>query len=311
MMWTFTAFLLDRHHSYWLFQVPFTAGWSYGRRKDYFMAKGDAEQTRRMLKTELHDVGGKPLRIPEDLESEWTIIVFSQPTPWNAKRDDGLPPSPARILQGFNAFAAARPGKDVSVMLATFNGEPEAVRAALSAKNAPSVNRVLTVPGGVDNHLVRRLGLLAENQSFNSLLIRKDGRIALMMSGLSGGDGGARTLPNVVMRDDEMSVMAALGRGEIQAAKDRILTLCPPFDPEALDEKGRKLRKPEYSLYHLRARARVYMALKEWDKALADAEEVVSRQLGTDGGMSLRTDELDESEALRDEIRRMMEQSAK
>ena len=32
MMWTFTAFLLDRYHDYWLFQVPFTAGWSYGRR---------------------------------------------------------------------------------------------------------------------------------------------------------------------------------------------------------------------------------------------------------------------------------------
>jgi hypothetical protein len=45
------------------------------------------------------------------------------------------------------------------------------------------------------------------------------------------------------------------------------------------------------------------MALKEWDKALADAEEVVQQQLGTDGGMSLRTDELDESERLRDMIK--------
>ena len=65
----------------------------------------------------------------------------------------------------------------------------------------------------------------------------------------------------------------------------------------------RPLKKPRYPLAHLRSRARVYMALEEWDKALADAEEVVQRQLGTDGGMSLRTDELDESEALRDSIR--------
>lgn len=45
------------------------------------------------------------------------------------------------------------------------------------------------------------------------------------------------------------------------------------------------------------------MALKEWDKALADAEEAVALQLSTDGGMSLRTKELDATEALRDQIK--------
>ena len=84
---------------------------------------------------------------------------------------------------------------------------------------------------------------------------------------------------------------------------DKIFALAPPFDPNAVDAKGRKLPKPPaISLAQLRARARVYMALKEWDKALADAEEVVQRQLGTDGGMSLRTDELDASEELKNTI---------
>ena len=45
------------------------------------------------------------------------------------------------------------------------------------------------------------------------------------------------------------------------------------------------------------------MALEDWDAALKDAEEVVTRQTGIDGGMSLRTDELDEAEQLRDAIR--------
>lgn len=44
------------------------------------------------------------------------------------------------------------------------------------------------------------------------------------------------------------------------------------------------------------------MALGDWESALADAEEVVQSQLSTDGGMSLRTKELDEAEQLRDEI---------
>ncbi len=53
------------------------------------------------------------------------------------------------------------------------------------------------------------------------------------------------------------------------------------------------------------------MALEEWNKALADAEEVVERQLSNDGGLSLRTSELDESEALRDEILKRTESKDK
>jgi hypothetical protein len=43
--------------------------------------------------------------------------------------------------------------------------------------------------------------------------------------------------------------------------------------------------------------------MKEYDKALADAEEVLSRQKGTDGDMSLRSKELGIIEKLVEEIR--------
>jgi hypothetical protein len=304
MMWIFTAFLLDRHHDYWLFQVPFTAGWSYGRRQDYFLSKGDAEEGHRILRAELQTDDGKSLRVPEDLEKEWTMIVFSQPAPWNSKRDDGLPESPERTLQLFAGFASTRPAGDVKVMLATLGGDAAATRSALLAGRSKIDCPVLSIPGGIKNPLVQRLGLLSEDDKINSVLIRKDGRIATVLSGLVGQSGrGGATLGNVVAQEDEKTIAAALERGEIQTAKDMILALAPPFDPNAVDAKGRKLPKPTYSNAHLRARARVYMALKEWDKALADAEEVVQRQLGTDGGMSLRTAELDESERLRDTIK--------
>lgn len=45
--------------------------------------------------------------------------------------------------------------------------------------------------------------------------------------------------------------------------------------------------------------------------ALADAEEVVQRQLGADGGMSLRTKELDESGQLRDTLLELRVRSRK
>jgi len=99
-----------------------------------------------------------------------------------------------------------------------------------------------------------------------------------------------------------LQINAALKRGDVAAAEKRIMELAPPYDPNAVDDRGRKLKEPKYSLAHIRARARVYMALKKWNKALEDAELVVARQLGAAGGMSLRTDELNESEALRDMI---------
>jgi hypothetical protein len=303
MMWIFTAFLLDRHHDYWLFQVPFAAGWSYDKRQDYFLTKGDAEEGHRILRAELQTDDGKSLRIPEDLEKEWTMIAFSQPAPWSRKRDDGLPESPERTLQLFTSFASARPAGDVKVLLATLGGDAAATRAALLAGKSKIDCPVFSIENGVKNPLVHRLGLLSEVDKINSVLIRKDGRIATVLSGLvrQSGQGGV-TFGNVVMQEDEKTIAAMLERGEIQAAKDIILALAPPFDPNAVDVKGRKLPKPTYNLAHLRARARVYMALKEWDKALADAEEVVQRQQGTDGGMSLRTPELDESERLKDTI---------
>jgi tetratricopeptide (TPR) repeat protein len=301
MMWTFTAFLLDRYHGYWLFQVPFTAGWSYGRREDYFMTKGDREEAHRLLRTELLTLDGEPLRIPDDLDSQWTAIIFAKPGPWSRKRDDGLPASPEGLAKKIADFAASRPPGDGKVYIAMLGGDTGAIRAGFDGKDAPCP--VLTVPGGMANPLIQRLGILSEDNQINSVLIGKDGRIAVAFSGLTKQNGrGGTSITNVIERDDAKFVSAAIERGDIETAKARIFSLAPSFDPEARDDRGRPLKKPQYGLAHLSARARVYMAIEDWDKALADAEEVVQRQLGTDGGMSLRTDELDEAEQLRDKI---------
>lgn len=302
-MWIFSSFLLDRYQSYWLFQEPFQAGWSYGKRENYFLSRGPADKARRMLKTEMGNTDGKTLRIPEDLDSEWTMILFSSPAPWSKVRGDGLPESPERNLISFNQFAATRPPGNVKVVLATLAGEPEKTRAELLASRNKVDVPVLSIPDGINNPLVHRLGILSEDQGLNSVLIAKDGRIALAISGL-GQQGG--TLGDVICHEDEKVVRIALERGDVPAAKTLIMTLAPPYDPQAVDEKGRKLKKPEQHIAHLRARARVFMALKDYDKALADAEEVYTLQYGADSGMSLRTKELDEAEKLRDEIRKLM-----
>jgi len=308
MMWTFTSFLLDRYHGYWLFQVPFTAGWSYGRREDYFLTKGDREDAHRMLQTELRTLDGEPLHIPADLDSQWTAIIFAKPGPWSRQREDGLPASPERLAKSIVDIAASRPGGEVKAYVAMLDGDAETIRAGFGDKEAPCP--LLTVPGGMNNPLIQRLGILSEDNQINSVLIGKDGRIAVVVSGLAKQSGrGGTVLTNVIERDDETFVSAALERGDLEGAKARIFSLAPPFDPAAVDERGRPLKKPQFSLPHLRARAKVYMALEEWDKALADIEEVVQSQLGTDGGMSLRTSELDKAEQLRDSILKQRKQA--
>lgn len=303
-MWAFAAALLDRHHAYWMFQVPFSAGWSYGRRENYFMGLGRMEEAERMLKGELQTADGKTLRIPEDLEKPWTLITFSPPMPWSSKRDDGLPPSPQGALQGLVNFTNSRPEQDVDVMLATFGGDPKATAESLNSGRQPMNCKVVTVPGGTDNSMVQRLGLLSVQRKANMLLVRRDGRIACVLSSLSAGRTDALT--NTIRKEDENTVVALAKAGKREEAKSKVLALVPHYDPEALDERGRKLRKPNYSAGQLRARARVYLELGELEKALADAEQVYSITFSQSGSMSMRTEELDEAEALRAEIQKRM-----
>lgn len=305
-MWLFASFLLDRHHDYWFFQVPFEAGWTFGRREEYFMSRGKREAGHRVLRAELRTLDGTPVRIPEDLDSAWTVMVFAKPGPWHKKADDGLPPSPEGLVKSLANVITTRPPGDVKLFLAMLDGDAEAIRKGFEGKESSCP--VLSIPNGMGNPLVHRLGILSEDNQVNTVVMDKDGRIAAMVSGLAGGARHAASIvANVIASEDEKGIAAMLGRGDVQAAKDRIMLLAPPFDPDAVDERGRKPRKPEYNLAHLRARATVSVALGQLDKALADAEEIVARQLGTDGGMSLRTDELDASEALRESIREQLE----
>ena len=77
MMWTLTSFLLERYHQYWLFHPPFTAGWTYGRRQDYFLAVGNPEEANRQLELELKTLDGKIVKLPEASEGKWTVIYFT------------------------------------------------------------------------------------------------------------------------------------------------------------------------------------------------------------------------------------------
>jgi hypothetical protein len=286
MMWTANWFLLDRFHRYWLFRAPYVAGWSFGRRESHFLSWGKPNDAYRVLQAELKTLDGNAFRIPQDTSGKWTAIAFM------SRPHQGIP-------RGTIEFAEARPFKDVNIVAAILDDDAEGIRALLKEKphNCPTV----VVPGGIRNPLVHRLGILAEDERTNFAILRADGGIAACLSGLAQTKGNV--IQNVVEWHDEKVVDDALNSGDLAEARRLAFALAPLEEPVPPDQKkpAKKRRKP-ISLPHLRSRAKVYMAMKDWKAALADAQEVFSRLTRRDGSMSMRTAELDQAEELKDTI---------
>ena len=303
-MWTYASFLLDRYHRYWIFRVPFTAGWSYGRRQQWILGQGHPDQFERRFQAELKTLDGKKIRIPQDCKGKWTIVLFTHSWVENEKS-----PLPSAVTRYLNPYIDKRALDDTQVMVAVLDENTGPVEKYLEEK--PLGCQTLVVQGGLENPLVQQLGILDEDQQPNALVFRPDGSIALVNSGLTMSRTRSQLIPNLIDRQDEESVVALLESGKIDQAKKLILKIAPPFDPEAVDERGRKLRKPVYNYMHIRARAKTYVALEDWDAALADAEEVANFLTSKGGWMSMRPVELDEAEQLVEMIRAKLKPTKK
>ena len=310
MMWTFNAFLLNRYHMVWLYGTPMRGPVRDWRAANTYLA-GHVEKVPRKLKAELVKADGTPFRIPEDLEKDYTIINFYQPGPWTSKRGDGLPPSPMRDLQRIQGFVAARQTQDVELCFAVYDEKPHAgVIKDSRGKETPLSGIMLGLPGGLEHPLTQQLGLLRTDNALNSVVLDREGRILRVVDGIGGKHGrGMSALINLVTYQDVLKVNALLEKGEVEAAKELIFTHAPPFDPEAVDANGRKLRKPVHDLSHLRVRARVYVAAGELEKALVDAQEIYKRQTANDAKMAMKSELLESDEAFRDSIRERLGKS--
>ena len=302
MMWTFVSFLLDRYHRYWLFRVPFTAGWSYERQQQWVLSQGQPDEVQRSVRAELQTLDGKPYRIPEDSSGKWTVVLFGS----NCE-DPKKSPLHEMAARHLMPYVDNRGLDDVQLIVAVMADDLAPVSAYL--KDKPNDCETLVVPAGVANPLVQQLGILDEDETPNALVLRPDGSIAAALSGLTMSRVKGPVIPNVIDWHDEQAVKALLESGELEKAGELIFKLAPPYDPEAVDEKGRKLKEPVFSIFHLRARARVYMVLKKYEAALADAEAVVKSLTATGGSMSMRPKDLDDAEQFLEAIHKNLNEA--
>ncbi|MFT6241695.1 MAG: hypothetical protein ACJAQT_003794 [Akkermansiaceae bacterium] len=283
-MWTATAFLLDRYHRYWQYHPPFMAGWTYGRRQGHFLGIGTPEDAQRSFKTELKTLDGETVKIPESSDGKWTVISFA-----STAADSGY-------LQRYVVPLENRPFKDINLIAAVLDDDAEAARKVLEEKKKPDTFPTLLVPGGLKNPIVRKLGILAEDTRANILILRPDGSIAVALSALSMASKG-NVVQNVIELHDEKMVDEALARKDLDEAKRLAFAYAPVEVPTPAGEKKKKPVK--ISVPHLRSRAKVYQAMGNLKAAYADAEEAYLAVNISAGYISMRTDELEETEALK------------
>lgn len=295
-VWNATAFLLDRYHRYWMYQPPFVAGWTYGRRQGHFLAIGTPEDAMRTVQLELKTLDGKTLRVPEDTQGKWAIIEF--------RPDAEITPHLAR----YGTFTSERPVNDTRQFVAILNEDVDAAREACAKrleeqqkrKQAPDHFQTMLVAGGIKHPIVQRLGILADGVKPDILIIRPDGTIAAFLSGMTMISQHGNALQNLLEWQDEKAVDEALDRGDLELAKRLAFTYAPVDPPANPDQKKKPAKK--VGVPHLRARTKVSMALGDMEAAKADVQEVYLEVNRKAGWLSMRTQDLDETEKLKAKV---------
>lgn len=302
MLWNATSFLLDRYHRYWLYHPPFTAGWTYGRRMGYFLTIGTPEDADRTLELELKTLEGESIRLPEASDGKWTVIEF--------RPDAEVAPHFVRHAR----FVDDRFTDDVNLVVAVLNDDPAAA-SDIAAKHAEQLKKgrqeadhfqTLFVPGGMSSPVVEQLGILDEDTRPNIVVVQPDGQIAVMLSGLTMSVKG-NTVLNVIQQHDEQLVDEALARGDLDEAK-RLAFTHAPIEQIKPEDAPKNWKPRALTVPHLRARAKVYMAMKDWDAAFADAEEVYLQVKKKAGHISMRTEDLAEMEDMLAHIQSQLDQ---
>lgn len=294
VLWNATSFLIDRYHRYWLYHPPFTAGWTYGRRQGHFLAIGTPEDTNRSVQIELKTLEGESVRIPEDSGGKWTIIEFRPDVESNPH------------LHRFGTFIKDRPFEDVQLIVAVLDNTAKVTREAYTKrldeqrkrKQSPDHFQTMLVPDALDNAIVQQLGILNSEKKPNLLLVRPDGAIAAFLSSLAMSAQSGNVMQNLLERHDEMAVQETLARGELEEAK-RLAFAFAPVEQLPPPDAPKNWKPKNISATHLRARARVYLAMGDYEAAFEDAHAAYLVINSKAGYLSMRTKNLEEIEKLK------------
>lgn len=198
-MWPVVSFLRDQNHRYRLFKPNLYFPPTLARRIERANLRrnaGVAEPTlvaAGPLQVEFKTPTGGIVKLPQATDSKVTLLMFIEPP---ADTDTDLPTlingeitEDARgnkkevpgLMQRAFKLADEDPGK-IKVIAAFLTDDKERVQALMKKNEWPC--QTVIVPGGLTNPLVRRLGILSADRVPNIALIRPDGTLVWMLSGI-------------------------------------------------------------------------------------------------------------------------------
>lgn len=211
---------------------------------------------------EMKKLDGGRLTIPKDMPERALGVIFVEPS--------GDADVQSRAMGRAKDFAGncRQHGADAVVALLT-----DDIDTAKAMAQGNHDFQIAMVPGGLTNPLVRKLGILSADRLPNLLLLRPDGTLAWMISGLDYryvDKGGGPDLPikyGIVNNIDKLKTDAgfeALERGEYKTAMER----WDGFKPH--NPKG------DWWISDRRhGKALAYMGLKDWNAALEAVEGAI------------------------------------
>ncbi|MDG2124293.1 MAG: hypothetical protein P8J87_11370, partial [Verrucomicrobiales bacterium] len=284
--WPVTTFLRDRYHTLDLLKVKLSRPERRVRARygDIISPRAHAinhgldPMTRRLPDTALKTLDGGTFNPSQDTPGKLTLLLFVEP-PADPDADfpvrldgKGQPTKndPLRTVMGYAfEFAERHIHQEVEVIAAFLCDDAARVRGLMEKNEWPC--RAALVPGGLNNPMVRQLGILSADRIPNVFLLRRDATIAWHTSGFSyKSDYGYPFAIRLAMKvhievcDTELAYRA-LAEGDFEKAK-RVFS--GPFLPEK-DERY-QWRGPRFH-----GRAQANMGLEDWPAALADIDEAI------------------------------------
>ena len=200
-IWPVVSFLRDQNHTFRLFKSNYYHPASGARRRDRgqlrynVVADGLPADASGPLKADLKTLTGDKWNLPQATDGKLTLLLFVEPpadpnadlptvTNGSTKyigKESKKTVTPGLIQKALH-LAKEHPQKQIKVVVAFLSDDEDRVKGLVDKYNWPC--QTLMVPGGLNNPIVKRLGILSADRVANIVLLRPDATIAWQNSGL-------------------------------------------------------------------------------------------------------------------------------
>lgn len=291
-LWPVVSFLRDQNHRYRLFKANYYLPPSRARRSVRGALRNNAAdldasaEKHQLLQAEFTTLSGGTLSLPQATDGKLTLLMFVEP-PADPDTDfpveiqgsvtvdsRGKKTETLGAMQLVFQLADQDVSKSTKVIAAFLSDDKDRVQALMTKHQWPC--QAVMVPGGLENPVVRQLGIVSADRTPNMFLLRPDGTVAWSLSGIihpqhkaEGISEFLHTVSRAMSANLEQLGMAqsleVLKQGRFQ---DAVKSFSGPLPAD----------RPGHDTWiapQLHGRAIAYMGLKDWENALTDVDAAI------------------------------------